>query len=295
MKQRRKKGFKRIARGNNEVFRRSALTLVPHWASAFSLTLTGLWAAGHFGLPLDWAASLVAILPLAWAAGRALQWAATTWTATLEGNIVIQAGILSPRRQAIPLNAIRRAHVQPALPNHWGDVGHLAVELLDHQGEVQLLEWTWLARADRLQQIIFTHGKQVRAAAPRPQRTASVLSTLVPAATAWQSPAFTGPGEQPGDAFGEEYQRFLDFCQLVLTVEREACWPPAELPLAKSRRWMSVLRQARIIQNTPNGRGWRVAGTIHGLDDVAHRVGQRELEQAMQRPVETRSRLRQTG
>lgn len=295
MKQARKKGVRRITTGSSEVFRRSALTLVPHGASAVGLTLAALSAAGHFGLPLDWAILFVAILPLAWAAGRGLQWAAATWTATPDGNLIVQAGILSRQHQVIPLGALRRAHVRSALPNRWGDVGHLAAELIDHLGEVRLLEWRWLARADTLQQIICSNAKRARGTVPRPRQTRTGLSTPVQAAPAWQSPAFTGPGTQPGDAFGEEYQHFLEFCQLVLTVEREACWPPAELPLAKSRRWMSVLRQARIIRNTPNGRGWRVADTIHCLGDVTQRVGQRELEQAMQRPLKTRSRLRQTG
>ncbi len=295
MKQRRMMGFRRRTRGNSEVFRRSALTLVPDWTSAVCLTLTVMWAAARFGLPLDCVTTLVAVLPLAWAACRTLQWATATWTATPEGVLIIQAGILSRHRQVIPLSAMRQAHAQSALTNPWMEVGHLAAELLDHQGEVRLLEWTWLARADRLQQIILSHRKRVRGAAPRPQHTRAGLSNPAQATIAWQSPTITGPGEQPGDAFGEEYQHFLDFCQQVLAVEREACWPPAELPLAKSRRWMSVLRQARIILNTSNGRGWRVADTIHCLDDVAHRVGQRELEQAMQRPLKTRSRLRQTG
>lgn len=261
---------------NCEVFRRSALTLLPHWAAAATLTLTGLWAADRFGLPLDWVALLMASLPLAWAAARGLQWVATTWTVTADGNLILRSGIISRQRQVIPLSAMRRADVQPSFAGHRMDVGHLSVEVVDRTQAVRFLQWTWLARPDQLQQILCCPKEAAFGPSSRRRQTADWPMAPTQAAVACQT---------PDDAFGKEYRRFLDFCQLLLAAEEGASWPPPGITLAEQSRWMGVLCQARIVVDSPNGRGWRAADTIKCLADVTHRVGYQELKQAMQRPL----------
>jgi hypothetical protein len=58
---------------------------------------------------------------------------------------------------------------------------------------------------------------------------------------------------------------------------------------------MAVLRQAYVVVDAPNGRGWHVAGAIRSLDDIRRRIGEEELQRAVQRPADLGMRQRWTA
>ena len=88
-----------------------------------------------------------------------------------------------------------------------------------------------------------------------------------------------------GRWFVDDYGRFLAFCHHLLRSTGRGRWPSSRVPSAVTRRWMAVLRQAHIVVDAPNGRGWRVAGAICNLDDIRRRISEEELQQAVQRPA----------
>ncbi len=269
-----------------ETFRRSLLTLAPCWGLAAGLAVTVRWAADHFGLLLAWEGLLPAALPLVWAAGRTLQWASGTWTATADGQLVVRSGVLFRSREAIPLRATLQAHVQPCLPSRWLDVGHLSLQAAGPLGQPRTFRWNWLARPGRLAAILRAQG-QLPLGQPSPwQRAARPVRTLGGVLKTRRRPLGGAEQAVPGQpASGEEYQHFLTFCCLLL--EGEGATSPLILgvPEAKARQWMQVLRQARIVLDAPGGEGWRLAGDIHSLDAVRRRIGEEELGRALQRPI----------
>lgn len=270
---------------DREIFRRSALTLAPHWGLAAGLALIVLWAAHHFDLLPDWEGLLLAVPALAWAAGQTLQWAATTWTATDDGHLIVRKGILFRSQEAIPLRLVRQAHVRSSLPGPWPDVGHLSLEVAAPHGLPRSFRWAWLGRADRLAQILRARGRLPVGQPSRRQRAAGALWALGQAVWARRPWSGTRGGQQPAPDLSDEYQRFLAFCHFLLSGQQEIAWPPAGVPLGALRRWLSVLRQARIVVDAPGEPGWRLARTIRSLDDVRRRVGEEELWRAMQRPA----------
>ena len=270
---------------NREVFRRSALTLVSYWGPAAGLALTVLWAANYFGLRPAWDGLLLAALPLAWATARTAQWAAGTWTATADGTLIVQAGVLFRSREEIPLRAVRQAYVQPVLPGRRLDVGHLTLDLAVAPGRPSSLRWTWLARPARLAEILHGRGQVALGHASCWQRTVGRGLAQAEAARAWWVQKNGGHGSQSPAPSGEEYQRFLGFCRRLLDGEGAASRPPDGVTLAAIPRWMAVLRQARIVVDAPSGPGWRLAGAIRSLDDVRRRIGEEEFRRAMRRLV----------
>lgn len=262
---------------NREVFRRSALTMVPHWGLAAGLALTVLWAANHFDLRPAWDGLLLAALPLAWATARTVQWAAGTWTATADGTLIVQAGVLFRSREEIPLRATLRAHVQPCLPSRWLDVGHLAWDVgAGPRGQRRSLRWMWLGGPTRLAEILHGRGQ---VALGRPSRWQRWISR------ARQAEEGRGGSRQSLPASGQEYQQFLAFCRRLLDSQGTSSWPPDGVPVTAIPRWMAVLRQARIVMDASGNPGWRLAARIRSLDDVQRRIGEEELQRATRESV----------
>lgn len=270
---------------DREVFRRSRLTLAPCWGLAASLALTVLWAASHFDLRLAWDVLLPAVLPLAWAACRTAKWAARTWTATADGRMIVRAGVLFRSQEEIPLQATVRAHVQPCLPGRWLDVGHLSLELAGPGGQPLAVRWHWLSRANRLAEILSARGQVPLGRRSRWHRLGAQVQALCRAHRPRQAQRGAGGSEEGSSPSGEEYQRFLGFCRLLLEGKGATPWPPAGVSRAAAQRWMVVLRQARIVVDAPADGGWRLAASVQRLDDVRRRIGEKELRRALQRPV----------
>ncbi len=272
-----------------EVFRRSWLTLVPEWSLAGGVSLTVALAARHFGLPGGWEVRGLVVLPIVWSATRTLLWACRTWTVTADGRLVVEGGILLRTRQVIHLCSVRRVETGAPLLTNWLGIGHVAFQATGPQGQLQPFRWTWLGRHPRLCEIIQARGQLP---VDRPSwwhPVSSAAETLIHIVGMWLSQGWT-LGEEivarlQDRWFVDDYGRFMAFCHHLLRHTRRRRWPPLWVPSAVVRRWMAVLRQARIVVDAPDGGGWRVAGVIHGLGDVHRRIGEEELRRAVQRPI----------
>jgi hypothetical protein len=272
-----------------EVFRRSWLILAPEWSLAGCVSLAVALAAQDFGLQGGWEVPGLAMLPIAWAAGRTLLWACRTWTATADGRLIVQEGILHRTRQVIHLCSARQAEPEAPFMIRWLGIGHITFQATNPQGQLQRFRWTWLGGHPRLCEIIQARG-QLPVGRPSWWRlVGSTVERPVHAVGIWLAQGRALSGEivtrLQGRWFVNDYGRFLAFCHHLLRSTGRGRWHPSWVPSPVARRWMEVLRQAHIVVDAPNGRGWRVAGAIRSLDDICRRIGEGELRRAVQRPA----------
>jgi hypothetical protein len=270
-----------------EAFRRSWLTLAPEWSLSGGVSLAVALAAHHFRLQGGWEVPGLTMLPIAWAAGRTLLWACRTWTATADGRLIVQEGILRRSRQVIHLCSARQIEPEAPLLIRWLSIGHITFQATNPQGQLQRFRWTWLGRYSRLCEIIQARGQLPVGRPSRRQFVASTVERLVHAVGIWLAQGWALSGEivtrLRGRWFVDDYGRFLAFCHHLLRSTERSRWPPSRVPSAVAKRWMAVLRQAYVVVDAPNGRGWRVAGAIRSLEDVCRRIGEEELQRAVQR------------
>lgn len=272
-----------------EVFRRSWLTLTPEWSLAGGVSLAVALAAHHFGLQGGWEAPSLAMLPITWAAGRALLWARRTWTVTADGRLIVQEGILRRTCQVIHLCSARQVEPEDPLLARWLGIGHIAFQATNTQGQLQRFRWTWLGRHARLYEIIQARGQLPLGRPSWWQLVGKKVKRLVHAVKIWLAQGWALSGEivtrLRGRWFVDDYGRFLAFCHHLLRSMGRGRRHPSWVPSAVARRWMAVLRQAHIVVDMPNGRGWRVARAIRSLEDIRRRIGEEELQRAVQRPA----------
>jgi hypothetical protein len=270
---------------SQETFRRSWLTVVPELLLAGSVSLSLGLAAQRLGMELGEEATILISLPLVWAAGRTLQWAARTWTATSDGRLIVREGVLRRTRRVIHLCSARQVRPRP-LPvvGRWG-VGHVAFEATDPQGQLRPFHWPWMADQPRLCQILQARG-QIEIGRPSPwaglrargvDLARRLAAGLARGAAQVRQLASSPATRRPASDYG----RFLAFCHHLLRSRAGGRWPPCGLSEPVVGCWMAVLRRARVVVDAPNGRGWRLAGTIHTVADIQRRIGQEELRRAV--------------
>ena len=280
----------RIQSASHKVFRRSWLILAPEIGLALAVSSTVLWCYHRAGLRREWAGLGLAVLPIGWVATRTIRWVFSTWTATADGRLIVKEGVLFRTCQVIHLCSARHVQAEAPLVARWLGVGHLVFRATNQQGQLQLFRWTWLGGYRRLGDIVRARGQLPlgRRSRWRPVRIA--IKNLVRTAGAWLVQGLTLGGEMMarlrGRWFVDDYGRFLAFCSHLLRTATGRDWAaPSWVPSAVVRRWMTLLRQARVVVDMPNGGGWRIAGAIHSLDDIRRRIGEEELQRALQRPT----------
>jgi hypothetical protein len=273
-----------------EVFRRSCLTLAAEWSLALVVSLTVVWSYHWFGLQGEWEGLSLAILPIAWAACRTLQWACRTWTATADGRLIVQQGVLLRTRQVIHLCSARDVEAEALRLVRWLVIGHITFQATDPQGRLRPFRWTWLGRHSRLCEIIQARGQLPVGRSSWWQLVGRVVKRLAHAVGIWLTHGWALSTEivarLRGRWFVDDYGRFLAFCHHLLRNTGRERWAPSWVPSAVARRWMTVLHQAHIVVDVPNDGRWRVAGTIHSIEDVCRRIGEEELQRAIQRPAD---------
>lgn len=257
-----------------EVFRRSGLTTMPEWIVAGSVSLAVGLAAQHFGLSAGWEGTALMGLPLVWAGGRTLQWASQTWTVTADRRLVIRQGLLFPTRCLIHLCSVGQVTADAPLATRGLNIGHIAFEATDSEGQRRHFRWTWMKRHDRLCEIIEARGEL-----PIGRRTWLQVARETAKQRLRTSLRRLARALRRADL--QDYGRFMAFCHHVFRAEQGGQWPPATIPAAEVDRWLAVLQQARVVVSAPNDRGWRVAGGIDGLADIRRRLGPDELQRAI--------------
>jgi membrane protein YdbS with pleckstrin-like domain len=272
-----------------EVFRRSWLTMACETGLALCVSSMVLWSYHQFGLRGQWAGLGLAVLPIAWVVARTTQWACRTWMATADGRLIVQEGVLFRTRQVIHLCSARNVRAEAPLLTRWLGIGHLTLRATDCQGQLRLFRWTWLGQYLRLYEIVQAQGHLSVGRPSRWQLVGSAVENLACAVgmRVMQGWAFGGEvvARLQGCWFVDDYGRFMAFCRHLLRTTRQGRPPPSWVPPAVARRWMTLLRQAHIVVDVPNGGGWRIAGAIHSLEDVCRRIGEDELQRSLQRPV----------
>jgi hypothetical protein len=277
-----------VGQGESEVFRRSWLTVVPEWIVAGAVARLIILAAGHFGFQSRAEADVLAALPLVWAAGRTLQWAHRRWVVTADRQLVLLQGVLVRTRQVIYLHAVDQVQVEVTWLGGRLDTGHIAFQVTDRRGQRHPMRWTWVGACARLCEILRAQGRLPVGRPTRWRQAWHVAAKRSQAmgtglALAWVL-GQEALARLQGRWFAEDYGRFLAFCHhLLRTRGGERRWPPSGTPAAVERCWMAVLRQARVVVDAPEGRGWRVAGAIRRVEDVRQRIGEEELRRGVQR------------
>lgn len=271
-----------------EVFRRSWLTLIPEWSLAVSVALAVTWAAHRFGLQAgeEWLYS--AMLPIIWTMGRTFLWVYSTWTVTADGRLIVQQGPLPGHRQEIALGAVRRFEPTAPARVRWLNVGHITFWAGDSQGRIYPFHWTWLERHSRLCELIRARGQLPVGRPTWRQLVGRALRRLIQRLSLWLMQGHILSEEILARLAGrwcvEDYGRFMAFCQWLLrSAHRRRDYPPW-VSRAVIRRWMAVLRQARIVVDSHDG-GWRMAMNLHTLEDIRRRIGPDQFLRAVRRPV----------
>ncbi len=141
-----------------ETFRRVWFTQVPEWTLAGGVAMAVVWAADHLNAPVGGTVLGLAALPLAWGAWRALRWFYHTWTATADGLLIEREGLLRRTRRVIHLRSAHQVSAEAAFLVGWLDVGHIAFQAADDEGQTQAFYWTWMDRYSRLYEIIRARG-----------------------------------------------------------------------------------------------------------------------------------------
>jgi hypothetical protein len=270
-----------------EVFRRSWLTLIPEWCLAIGVLLTMVWSYQRFGLQDEWVGlGLAVLMPIVWIASQTTQWARRTWTVTADGRLIVQGGFPSRSRQVIHLCSARDVEPQSPILIHWLGVGHIAFRATDPRGQVRPFRWTWIGRYRRLCEIIEARGQLPVSRPSWWQLVSGRTRKLVHTVGAWLGRGWALTAEivarLRGRWFVEDYGRFLAFCHHLLRGTERGRRIPSWVPSAVVRRWMAVLRQARIVVDVPGGKGWQLAGAVRSLEDVCRRIGEEGLRQALQ-------------
>jgi membrane protein YdbS with pleckstrin-like domain len=276
----------RIQNAAYEVFRRSWLTLASEWSLAFGVSLTVIWSYRQLGLQgEEWEGLSLAVPPVIWAACRTLQWAYCTWTATADGRLIVREGVLARTRQVIHLCSVRDVESKAPHLARWLGIGHLTFRATDLQGQLRPFRWIWLGRYSRLCEILQARGQLPVGRPSWWQLVSGAVERLAHAVGMWLAQGWALTAEivarLQGRWFVEDYGRFLAFCHHLLRSAGRERWAPSWAPSAVVRRWMAVLRRARIVVDAPNDIGWRMAGTVRSIGDVCCRIGEEDLRRAV--------------
>jgi hypothetical protein len=268
----------------DKVFRRSILTLLPEWSLAGGIALALYRAADELHVPIAKGKWALILLPLFWAAGRTLLWAAQTWTFTGEGLLIVHKSGISPQRQVIHLVSARDPYFHPTPLVGWLGVGRVGFRATDLEGRLAAFEWAWLARCPRFHEILRARGDLSLVQAPPSPWRETLLGLWTALRAQWErwSQKTTRAAQPRGPWRLDDYGRFLAFCRHLLSHPDEPLTRPGWVPAAVAHRWIDVLASCRIVVPDQED-GWRLARSIHDLHDIHNRVGSTELARAVQR------------
>ncbi len=269
----------------SEVFRRSWLMLIPEWGLAGFVSCAVGFAAQYFDMQGDWEGLSFTVLPIVWAASRTLKWACQTWTVTADGHLIVREGLLLHKSREINLHSVQQVMVETSPLTGWLDIGNISCLISDVSGQAQLLRWTWLSRHRRLRDILQARGQLAVGGPPRRQLTRNAIRRLKYRGGKWlhRGRALTEEGlvRLQGRWVVDDYGRFLGFCHFLLRSRANGHWPPPRVPSVAVNRWMAILRKAHIVVGMPGG-GWRVNNGIHSVEDIRQRIGEQDLQRALQ-------------
>jgi len=262
-----------------ETFRRSWLTLAPEWSLALGISLPIMWFYRRSDLQGPWGALSLVSLPMVWATYRTLQWAGHTWTATADGRLILEDGVLFRRRRVVHLCSARRVESRSPIVARWLSIGHVTFRANDSRGRLRAFQWTWVERHARLCEILRARGQLPVGGPSRWQIIGSRVSTVARRMVAQlaQGWALETLARLQGRWFVDDYGRFLAFCNRLLRNRGREQWAPSWAPPAVVKRWMMVLRRHRIIVDAPTQAGWRIGDSIHSVEDIRHHVSKEDL------------------
>jgi hypothetical protein len=207
---------------------------------------------------------------------RITRWGTCTWTATSDGRLVIQEGLLSSCRQVLHLCSARHLELGSLFPFRWLDVGHVAFWATDPHGRLRQFHCRWMGGYRRLGEIIEARGQLP---VGRPSRWQLVRRRVM---QEWDALKKTNARRRRRKR-ADDYGRFMAFCHRLIRGTGPVQPTLPGVPASVSRRWMAVLRQARVVVDAPDGEGWRLAGTVRSLEDIRRRIGESQLRRAVQR------------
>jgi hypothetical protein len=262
---------------SQEVFRRTWLVLIPDVFLALGVLVGIILLHRRLGLRGGWGGvGVIAVIHILWMIHRITQWSTCTWVAISDGRLIIRDGLLSSGQQVLHFCSARHLELDSPFPFHLLSVGHVAFRATDPNGQLRSFHWKWMGEYRRLGEIIEAQGQL---SIGRPSRWQLVRRKAVQEWEALKKTSACWRRRRNVDDYG----RFMAFCHHLLRGTTPTLPTLHGVPASVSRRWMAVLRQARVVVDAPGGKGWQLAGTVRSLEDIRRRIGESQLRRAVQR------------